>query len=606
MFEKILEYKQMLDIQKLLEKFLRALCLVSAITVSVGACAHAEKRPNVIIMMTDDQGYGDIGAHGNPYLKTPNIEKIGKQGIEMDTFVTYPNCSATRAALLTGKYPYRVGVTAVVNVDHFMHESEVTLAEVLKESGYKTGIFGKWHVGDNYPMNPNNQGFDEALVLRAGGIGAPGNDIAGPPGNSYFDPVLYHNNEQKKLNGYVDDVFTDAALGFIDQHKDSEEPFFVYLASNLPHWPLQVPEHRAQRFRDMGLHEDNATVFGMIENIDDNVGRVLQKLKEAEIEEETIVIFMSDNGPRTRRTKNDPYPGRWVANLRGTKTSVYEAGVRVPFYVRWLGHLPEQVRTDVMGTAIDIFPTILDMVDVEVPKNVKIDGTSLYPVWKGESEGLDEDRLFFTQLHYGSTPYQYMHFAVRGQKYKLVGPHDNPHQIYVAPTDAEMQDVIDKLELFDLENDPSERINIADQYPEIVDKYLEAYENWFDDVIDELQSKGIQRIHLGTDDAPNAYLSRYDWGGPRGVFTRGDAGYWRVTTEAGIYLIKMDLPEIEKDGFAHVKYQDLHLTQKVKKGQKTVTFDNISLPSGEGRLRTYLKIGRLPTGPLFVHVDRLR
>ncbi|MFC3122448.1 arylsulfatase [Agaribacter flavus] len=572
---------------------------------SVGVTeALAKATPNIVLIMTDDQGYGDIGAHGNPYLKTPNIESIGAQGVTMPTFVTYPNCSATRAALLTGRYPYRVGVTAVVNVDHFMHASEVTLAEVLRDNGYRTGIFGKWHLGDSYPMRPSNQGFEEVLVHRAGGIGAPGNDIAGPPGNSYFNPILYHNDVEKTFEGYVDDIFTDAAINFIDQKSKDNEPFFVYLASNLPHWPLQVPDHRAERFREMGLHEDNALVYGMIENIDDNVGRVLKKLKDNNIEKNTIVIFMSDNGPRHRRTKNDPFPGRWVANLRGTKTSVYEAGIRVPFFVSWPGTLPENIKTETMGTALDIFPTLLEMAGIAVPPELNIDGHSLYSEWQGEPDkGLNE-RLFFTQLHYGSTPFQYMHFAVRGQKYKLVGPHDNPHQIYTQPTDAEIQDVIRRLQLFDLENDESERINIAAQHPEIVDTYLEAYENWFDDVTDELSKKGIQRIYLGTKEAPNAYLSRYDWGGPRGVFTRGNAGFWRVSTVAGKYQIKVTLPFIKKDGFVHLKYQDLHIKKKVAKGQTTLTFEDVKLQAGEGNLRIYVKTERLPVGPLFVKVEK--
>ena len=382
----------------------------------------AQKKPNIIIMMTDDQGYGDVGFHGNPYLKTPNMQSIAEQGIEMTHFFAYPNCSATRAALMTGRYPYRTGVTAVTQVDHFMNTSEITIAEILSENGYRTGIFGKWHLGDNMPMRPTDQGFQEALVHKGGGIAQD----AGPAGNTYFNPILEHNNVSKKYEGYCDDIFTDATLDFIS--KKSDQPFFAYLATNLPHFPLQVPDSRAEPYRKIGLHEDNALTYGMIDNIDYNVGRVLDKLKQLGIDENTIVIFLSDNGPRQRRTKNDVYPGRWVANLRGTKTSVYECGIRVPFFVKWPNKLESQIKTNTMGAIIDVLPTILDVCEINAPENVKIDGKSLLPLWKGNPIEFN-DRVYFTQMHYGPTPFKYMHFAARTQKYKLVSPHDFPHGI---------------------------------------------------------------------------------------------------------------------------------------------------------------------------------
>ena len=568
----------------------------------------AQKQPNIIIMMSDDQGYGDIGAHGNPYLKTPNMEKIGDQGIEMTHFFSYPNCSASRAALLTGRYPYRTGVTAVTQVDHFMHTNETTIAEVLSKNGYKTGIFGKWHLGDNAPMRPTDQGFQEALVHKGGGIG----QAAGPAGNTYFDPVLEHNNVSKKYKGYCDDIFTEAALEFMS--KKDGKPFFTYLATNLPHFPLQVPDKRAEKFRKMGLHEDNALTYGMIDNIDYNVGRVLNKLKELGIEENTIVIFLSDNGPRTRRTKNDHYPGRWVANLRGTKTSVYDAGIRVPFYVKWPKKITPKKATGTMGTIIDLFPTLLDAAKVPSPKNIKIDGTSLLSLWtKNKSENLKE-RDYFVQMHYGPTPFKYMHFGLRTPKYKLVSPHNFPHGIVHQPTDFELKNVVKNLELYDVVNDPSERINIAKKHPEIVNAMLERYENWFDEVTEERDARGIQRIYLGNKMQPNVNLSRFDWGGPR-VISRFDyggprviednqLGYWQVVTEKGTYDISYDLPEIPNGGVAHLKYNDVHLKINLEKNQKKVTFKNVKLPAGKGNFHAYIKDERLPVGPHFVDVIR--
>lgn len=586
------------------------ICFIAffALTLVFPTTIFSQKRPNIILMMSDDQGYGDIGGHGNPYLKTPNIEAIGKAGLEMTHFFAYPNCSASRAAILTGRYPYRTGVTAVTQVDHFMNTEETTIAEILSENGYRTGIFGKWHLGDNAPMRPTDQGFQEALVHKGGGIG----QAAGPAGNTYFDPILEHNNVSKKYKGYCDDIFTDAAIDFIS--KKGDEPFFAYLATNLPHFPLQVPDEKAEPYRKMGLHEDNALTYGMVENIDDNVGRILKQLKKLGIEENTIVIFLSDNGPRTRRTKNDTYPGRWVANLRGTKTSAYDCGIRVPFYVKWHKTIDKKQQTNQMGTAIDILPTLLDACEIPLPKDIKIDGQSLLPLWKGEKEILGE-RTYFVQMHYGPTPFKYMHFSARTQQYKLVSPHNFPHGIVHQPTDFELKNVLKNLELYDVENDPSERKNIAKQHTDIVEKLLEEYENWFDEVTEERDARGIQRIHLGTEAQLHTNLSRFDWGGPR-VISRFDyggprviednqLGHWQVTTEAGTYEISVDLPEVEKDGKLYFKYNAIYLTIPIKKGQKKAVFEKVQLPKSEGNFHVYLKNSRLPQGALFVDVKKI-
>ena len=537
----------------------RWLIFVLLLVMFGSTCSIAQERPNIIIMLTDDQGYGDIGAHGNPYLKTPNIESIGQRGVEMTHFFTYPNCSPTRAALLTGRYPYRTGVVGVTQVDHLMNASEVTIAEILSEHGYRTGIFGKWHLGDNHPMRPTDQGFQEALVHKGGGIG----QAAGPAGNSYFDPILEHNNVSKQYQGYCDDIFTDAAIEFISN--SDRQPFLVYLATNLPHFPLEVPEAKAQPYREMGLHEDNARTYGMIDNIDSNVGRVLARLKQLDIEDQTLVIFLSDNGPRHRRTKNDVYPGRWVANLRGTKTSVYEGGIRVPFFVQWPDRLPQGVKTSGMGSVIDLMPTILEAAGLDIPNQLELDGESLWSLWEQGED--DTDRMFITQMQVGPVAFKYMHFAVRTQKYKLVSPHDDPHHLVYQPNDQQLQETLAKLELYEIESDPSERINLAQDHPEMVDSLLAQYENWFDEVTFERDAKGIQPIFLGTSAQPLVMLSRFDWGGPR-VISKNALGYWRVKTESGIYDITYDIPSSPAAGIAHLKYQDIHLTQPVVKGSK--------------------------------------
>ncbi|MDU0353166.1 arylsulfatase [Paraglaciecola aquimarina] len=586
-----------------------ALKLIISVLILMVTSAHAQDRPNIVIMMTDDQGYGDIGMHNNPFLKTPNIERLATNGLEMTHLITYPNCSATRAGLMTGRYPYRTGVTAVTQVDHFMRGSETTLAEVLSAAGYRTGIFGKWHLGDNHPMRPTDQGFQEVLVHKGGGIGQD----AGPAGNTYFDPILEHNNVSKRYEGYSDDIFTNAAIDFIEQKSD--KPFLAYLATNLPHLPLQVPDELAEPYRKMGLHEDNALVYGMIASIDYNVGRVLDKLQALGIEENTIVIFTSDNGPRHRRTKNDSYPGRWVSNLRGTKTSVYDAGIRVPFFVSWPGKIAAHSQTNEMGTIMDLFPTLLEAAQIKSPKDNHIDGQSLLPLWtKNINDGLEE-RDFFVQLHYGPTPFKYMHFTLRTPKYKLVSPHPFPHGIVHQPTDWVLKNVLKNLELYDVQADPSERINIAKDHPKIVDAMLLRYENWFDEVTEERAAAGIERISLGHPAEPEVSLSRFDWGGPR-VISRFDyggprviednqLGHWRVRSEKGLYTVTYDLPEVSEGAVAYLKYGKVYLSKSLNPGQKQVTFEQVELPAGEGNFHAYIRDQRLPVGPYFVQVNRL-
>ncbi|MDA1067683.1 MAG: sulfatase-like hydrolase/transferase, partial [Verrucomicrobia bacterium] len=217
--------------------------------VSVPVLSEVEgSNPNILLMMTDDQGYGDMSGHGNPVLKTPNLDRLAEESTEFTQFTVCPNCSPTRAGLMTGRYNYRTGVTEVIRGNFMMFNDEVTIAEILRDAGYRTGIFGKWHLGDNYPMRPTDQGFEEALVHKAGGIG----QAAGPEGNQYFDPILEHNNVPKTYQGYCDDIFTDAAMKFMGLKSD--KPFFTYLATNLPHFPLEVSDELADPYRKLGEH----------------------------------------------------------------------------------------------------------------------------------------------------------------------------------------------------------------------------------------------------------------------------------------------------------------------------------------------------------------
>ena len=332
--------------------------------------AAKPKQPNVLIVITDDQGYGDLGCHGNPKIRTPNLDQFAKESTQLKQFYVSPVCSPTRSALMTGRYNYRTGIVDTFVGRSMMHPDEKTIADVLSANGYRTGIFGKWHLGDNYPLRPQEHGFQECLVLKGGGIGQS-SDL--PGGTSYFDPVLLHNGKIEKQKGYVSDVLTDAAIDFIS--KKSDKPFFTYLAFNCPHSPLEVGDDDLKPYREMDLslsgfpkigfpvqgkysEQDTAKVYTMVSNIDTNLGRLFRKLDENQQANDTLVIFLTDNGPAQPR---------YNAGFRGIKTTVYEGGVRVPFYARWPGVIPAGKSSDMVAAHIDILPTVLRACQVPLP-----------------------------------------------------------------------------------------------------------------------------------------------------------------------------------------------------------------------------------------------
>jgi len=344
-------------------------------------------RPNVLVIITDDQGYGDLGFHGNPKIHTPNLDRLARESTRFTCFYVSPVCSPTRASLMTGRYNYRTGVVDTYQGRSLMHPDEVTLAEMLSSTGYCTGLFGKWHLGDNYPMRPMDQGFQESLVLKGGGIGQ---DSDPPGGESYFDTILQHNGRPAKTRGYISDVITDAASEFVAKNRPA--PFFVWLAYNCPHVPLEVPDSYSRKYRAMNLKREDfpevghlipknfdpeitAKVYGMIENIDENVGRLLAKLDQLRLAQNTIVIFLTDNGPQ--------HP-RYNSGMLERKGSTHDGGIRVPFFVRWPGRVEAGRKIDRIAAHIDLAPTLLEICGAPKPTNVKFDGISLAPLLRGK------------------------------------------------------------------------------------------------------------------------------------------------------------------------------------------------------------------------------
>ncbi|MDA2924535.1 arylsulfatase, partial [Acidobacteria bacterium AH-259-L09] len=518
-----------------------------------------KERPNIILILTDDQGYGDVGVHGNDKIRTPNLDRFAAQGIELTRFYCSPVCSPTRASLMTGRYYYRTGVIHTSRGGAKMHGEEVTIAELLARAGYQTGIFGKWHLGDNAPMRPQDQGFSESLVHKSGGIG----QTPDKP-NSYFSPILWHNGRRTNVPGYCTDVFFDAAIRFIEKNRDG--PFFVYLPTNAPHAPLQVDPQYSQPYKAMGLDDTTAKVYGMISNIDENLGRLFARLDELKLRSRTVILFIGDNGPQQKR---------YSAGLRGRKSWVYEGGIRVPCFIQWPQHLPGRRKIDQIAAHIDVLPTLLDLCGIDKPHDLHLDGRSLLPLLRASGTELRERRLYF-QCHRGLTPKQYQNCAVVTQRYKMIA---NPGTFSQENLDTAGEPV---LELYDLLADPGEKNDLAARHPDILAKLQAAYDAWFNDVkITRGFTPGL--IRLGTDAENPARLCRYQ----DANYKDGRPHGWTLeVVQPAQYEISIDRGKYTGKGRMYVRWLHKSMSQPLDAGENTAVFE---LPAGKGILDVWFQ-----------------
>lgn len=564
--------------------------LTALVLLTLTAQCAIAARPNVLVVITDDQGYGDLSWHGNPVLKTPNIDAFAKSGVRLTHFYVSPVCSPTRSSLLTGRYTYRTGVVDTYIGRSMMHADEVTLAEALRDAGYRTGLFGKWHLGDCYPLRPQDQGFDEVLMHKGGGIAQPSDP---PGGSSYTDPVLFRNGKAEPFKGYVTDVFTDAALEFIG--RKSEKPFFTYVAFNCPHGPYQVRDEDWKPYRgiDLGpdafpklgrpwagkkLNQDEiGKAYGMIANIDANFGRLLAKVPD-----DTLVIFLTDNGPGGVR---------WNGGLRDRKGTVYEGGIRVPFFVRWKGQFPGDRSLDVPAAHIDVMPTVLAACGVPAPAGVKLDGRSLLAELQGKDVERPE-RHMFIQWHRGDVPEMGRAFMARGPQYKLV------QAAGVGPGKYEP-----RYELFDIPADPFEEKDLAAQKPDVVKDLRAKYEAWFKDVKSTRNFEG-PRINLGSEKEPVTVLTRQDWRGPAAGWAPGDIGHWDVAvTRPGKYRVALDFEPATEARTAVVQVAGVVGKAEVPAGRGRVVFEGLELPKGDAKLEAWVE-GTKRAGVRYAEVGR--
>lgn len=527
------------------------------------ALLAAPKRPNVVLIITDDQGHGDLSLHGNAKIQTPHIDSIGRDGVQFTQFHVNPVCSPTRSSLMTGRYYYRTGVVDTYLGRSMMHSDEITLAEILRDAGYRTGLFGKWHLGDNYPLRSIDQGFEESLNCTGGGLTQPSD----PPGNRYFDPMLRHNGKWEKHKGYCTDIFYDHAMKFIEANR--ARPFFTYIATNAPHDPLEVDDALVEPFRKAGLDDRTAKVYGMVKNVDNNTGRLLAKLKQLGVERDTIVIFMTDNGPQH---------DRYNSGMRGRKGMVYEGGIRVPFLLRWPGGARGGRKLAQLAAHIDIMPTLVEACGAKLSQ-VKIDGASLMPLIAGKAQSMPRRTLFF-QWHRGDAAIPHQNAAATNGRHKLVNGK----------------------ELYDLAADPAESRDIAVSRPEIAASLRKEYDHWFADV-SATRNFEPPRIFLGTDHEEPVTLTRQDWRGPKAGWTPESVGHWEVDVRrAGRYDITLRFAPPKADSLVRFGLNRARGEVSAPAGSGEATLRGVELKSGPGRLTGEIETGGAIAGLTYVDV----
>jgi arylsulfatase A-like enzyme len=442
-------------------------------------------RPNIILVITDDQGFPPVGRHGHPWLKTPNLDALHDASTRFTRFMVAPTCSPTRSALMTGRHPEKNGITHTILERERMTLNATILPQILKNVGYTSGLFGKWHLGDEHEYQPDQRGFDETFMHGAGGIGQKYDcSCADAPDNKYTDPVIRHNGSFVQTKGFCTDVFFTAALGWIKAKADKKEPFFAYIATNAPHGPYIAPEKNAKHFTDLGFGTEQAGFYGMVQNIDENIGRLQSKLDEWKLADNTLLIFMSDNGMTgggSGTPGKDLSPGHpfFNADMKGLKGATDEGSVRVPFFVRWPGKVAPNKDIDRLAAHIDVLPTLAALTGAPLPEN-QVEGRSILPLIEGNADGW-KDRFIFNHVcrwPTGTEPnnFKEAQFSVRNQRYRYVGPSPaaaNRKGKKAAPTSPS------SAQLYDMEADPSQTQNIIADHPEIAAQMKAAYDQYW-------------------------------------------------------------------------------------------------------------------------------
>lgn len=487
-----------------------ALAVLSTIACSL---KHSNKQsPNVILIVTDDQGYGDLSCHGNQYIETPNMDKLYQESVRFTDFHVDPTCAPTRAALMTGKYAHRAGVWHTVSGGNHLRASEVTMADAFKASGYRTGIFGKWHLGSNYPYRPMDRGFDEWLGQGDGGTGTTDDWFDNDRVNDYY----WHNGEREQREGYAPDVFYNAAIDFITEDLDKEKPFFIYLPTYLPHGPHTLPDTAWAANESPEVADYVAYFFTAIEHIDKNIGRLRKVLEESGVAENTILMFMSDNGGTAG-------VNLFNAGMRGRKGQVYDGGHRVPFFIHWpQGQLKHGSDVTDLTLHIDVLPSLIELCGLNLESELDFDGRSFKQQFFDPEFSLP-DRTLFVETQRTYEPKSWARTAGMTNRWRL----------------------IDNKELYDIIGDPGQANNVIEEHPEVVAEIRLAHQQYWSRV--SPGDREPPRFIIGHPDDPEVFLTPSDWYLPMVPWNHAQvakgsphAGEWQISVaEQGTYRFEV-------------------------------------------------------------------
>lgn len=542
-----------------------------AVVVLLASAAAAFAKPNVVVFLADDAGWGDYRGNGNRQAPTPHIDSLAARGVTLERFYVCPVCSPTRAEFLTGRYHPRVGVRGVSTGEERLNLDERTLADAFRAAGYATGAFGKWHNGTQWPYHPQARGFDEYVGHTSGHWG------------EYFDPPLEEGGRLVQAKGYIVDVCTDRALDFIERHH--AQPFFCFIPFTTPHSPWAVPDENWNRWKDREITQraeqadqenldQTRCVLAMLENQDANVGRVLKKLDELRLADDTLVVYFSDNGPNTTR---------WNGGMRGRKGSVDEGGVRSPCFIRWPAKLPAGGKVSQITAAIDLLPTLMSLVGIERVGDKPLDGRDLSPLLQGEKVDWPERMIFSTWAN---------KVSVRSERYRLD----------------------ERGRLYDMQTDPGQKADVAEREPEIAERLQNAVNAWRKEVFPAQIAP--RPFTVGYREFPITLLPARD-GEPRGGVrrsanapnssyfvnwkTKDDALVWKIdVAAAGRYAVTIDYtcPEADAGSRVELSAGDSRLTGRVQPGWDPPLFthqDTLPRPAAESKMKEFrpLALGRI-------------
>ena len=549
---------------------------------------QAQQKPNVIVILTDDMGYGDFGCHGHPQLKTPHIDALHAKSIRFTNFHVGTTCSPTRAMLMTGKNNNHVGVWHTINGREMADKDETIMPEFFKKAGYRTGIFGKWHLGDSYPFRPQDRGFDEVLVHGGGGVGqAP--DFWG---NDYFDDTYFRNGKPESFKGYCDDIWFAEAMHFMEQQKD--KPFFCYIPTNVAHGPYNIAPEYTMPYQNKP-DVPNANFAGMIAKVDENIGKLMMFLSKKGLDKNTIILFMTDNGTAegAKLDNNGFVQSGFNANMRGKKGSVYEGGHRVPLFLYDPTRQNRARDIDVLASGMDIAPTVLDMCDIRYKNTFQ--GISLMPLLEGKSI---PSRVLIADTQREEYLTKNKPYSVMTQKWRLVNGK----------------------ELYDISNDAEQRKNVAVQFPDTAAYLKIEYEKWWEKISD--QKNDYQRFIVGSKKEKVVCLTGHDLHVEKGSppwhqimiqQERGENGFWAIETlQKGTYAF--ELRRFPKEAGTKIPPQYIHakmeingqiVTSEIPENSEKITF-TVNLPKGKHNLKTWLSSSNEKTvAATYVYIQKL-